>query len=103
MSYNRYTLFNSNGEIESVPFGKIPVKDSDFYETYQRGKTRLDILSYNYYKDSSYGWLILQANPEYGALEFDIPDGVTLRIPYPLNTSITDYENSIKEYKELYK
>ena len=102
MSYDRYKLFRSNGNISIVPFGKINKRNTDCYEIYEKGKTRLDILSYDYYKDSNYGWLIMQANPEYGSMEFEIPDKSVLRIPYPLNEAISDYENSIKEYNNLY-
>ena len=43
----------------------------------------------------------MQANPEYGSMEFEIPDGAELRIPYPLNVSIDSYELSIRKYYEL--
>lgn len=45
----------------------------------------------------------MQANPQYGSIEFEIPDGAKLRIPYPLSQSIQDYRASIEEYKRLYK
>jgi hypothetical protein len=102
-SYDRYSQFRQDGSISIVPFGVIPPKDTDFYEVYSKGKTRLDILSYQYYNDSNYGWLIMQANPQYGSIEFEIPDGANLRIPYPLSQSIQDYRASIEEYNRLYK
>jgi hypothetical protein len=102
-SYDRYTQFRQDGEIKIVPYGKVPAKNTDFYETYFRGKTSLDILSYKYYNDSNYAWLIMQANPQYGSIEFEIPDMATLRIPYPLSQSIQDYVASIEEYNKLYK
>lgn len=102
-TYDRYSQFRQDGSISIVPFAKIPAKDTDFYEIYYRGKTRLDILSYQYYNDSNYGWLIMQANPQYGSIEFEIPDQATLRIPYPLSQSIQDYRASIEEYNNLYK
>ena len=102
-TYDRYSQFRQDGTIGIVPFGAVPEKDTDYYEVYIKGKTRLDILSYQYYNDSSYGWLIMQANPQYGSIEFEIPDMATLRIPYPLSQSIQDYRASIEEYNELYK
>jgi len=102
-SYDRYSQFRQDGSISIVPFGAIPPKDTDFFEVYSKGETRLDILSYQYYNDSNYGWLIMQANPQYGSIEFEIPDGAKLRIPYPLSQSIQDYRASIEEYKRLYK
>ncbi len=101
-TYSRYDKFKRGGEMKLVPFAEIPLKQTDRYEYYIQGKTRLDILSYTHYKDPNYGWLILQANPEVGGLEFMIPDGVLIRIPYPLDLSLTQYENSIKKYEELY-
>jgi len=102
-TYDRYTKFRIDGKIEIVPFGKIKPKSTDFFETYTRGKTRLDILSYEYYGDANYAWLIMQANPQYGSMEYEIPDGSVLRIPFPLQESISSYEASINEYNRLYK
>ena len=45
----------------------------------------------------------MQANPQYGSIEFEIPDQATLRIPYPLSRSIQDYRASIEDYNKLYK
>lgn len=100
--YNRYRKFSANGTMKLVPFAEIPMSPTDRYDYYIVGKTRLDTLSYRHYKDPNYGWLILQANPELGGLEFKIPDGTLLRIPYPLDVSISAYENSIKVYDEIY-
>ena len=102
-TYDRYSKFRNNGNISMVPFISIPVRDTDFYESFYVGKTRLDLLSYKYYNNPDYGWLIMQANPQYGSIEFEIPDGAKLRIPYPLSQSIQDYRASIEEYKRLYK
>ena len=95
-SYDRYRKFRIDGEIKIVPFCKIPKKNTDFYET------RLDLLSYDYYGNGDYAWLIMQANPEYGSMEFEIPDGVMLRIPYPLDDAISSYEQGINRYNDLY-
>ena len=102
-TYDRYSQFRQDGTFTVVPFASIPAKSTDFHEIYQRGKSRLDIISYKYYNDSGYAWLIMQANPQYGSIEFDIPDGANLRIPYPLSQSIEDYRASVEEYNRLYK
>ena len=60
------------------------------------------MLSYDYYGDPNYGWLIMQANPEYGSLEFKIPQNALLRIPFPLELAITNYNEGIRKYKKLY-
>lgn len=103
MSYNRYSKFiNDNGTMGLVPFIKIDKFPTDYYTYYKVGTTRMDTLSYDYYGDANYGWLILQANPEYGSLEYQIPNNALLRIPYPLDVALSCYNNGIKQYKELY-
>lgn len=101
-TYDRYSQFRINNEIRLVPFGNIKKNTSDYYEVYHKGETRLDLLSYNYYKNPNYGWLILQANPEVGSMEYEIKDGSVLRIPYPLGLAIESYRKSIEEYYKLY-
>ena len=102
MSYNRYKSFIMDGIYKKIPSIKIPESNSDFYVYYNVGKTRLDLLSYQYYNDPNYGWLILQANPHAGSLEFNIEEGTKLRIPYPLENAIQLYESEIKNYSKLY-
>ena len=103
MSYDRYSKVRLNGKIGIVPHVEIPKIDSDYYEVYERGKTRLDNLSYKYYKDTNYDWLIMLANPEYGSMEFNIPYGSQIRNPYPLQGVIQYYNNAIDNYNRLYK
>jgi hypothetical protein len=102
ITYDRYNKFKSNGKISIVPFIEIPVKTTDYYEKYKRGQTRLDILSYQYYNNPNYGWLILQANPEYGSMEFSIPDNSELRIPYPLSVTLEQYKALTDRYIDMY-
>lgn len=102
MSYDRYSKFRNNGSIKLVPFIPIKEKSTDLYDYYKAGETRLDLLSYQYYGDPNYDWLIMQANPEYGSLEYQIPDGARLRIPYPLDTTIMQYNSDIDTYNVLY-
>jgi hypothetical protein len=102
-TFDRYAQFRDGSNISIVPFGEIPVKKTDIKIIFKKDKMRLDQLSHQYYDNSDYGWLILQANPQYGSLEFDIPDGVELRIPYPLDISINDYKESINKYNKYYK
>ena len=102
MAYDRYGSFRMNGKILVPPFVKIRPKSTDFFEEYHRGYSRLDLISYEYYGDAGYDWLILMANPELGNLEFEIPDGATLRIPYPLSQTLEAYNNEIEKYYTLY-
>ena len=101
-SYDRYAQFRTGDVFEIVPFGEVPRKGTDRYEIYKKGQTRLDQLSYQYYNSADYAWLIMQANPQYGSLEFNIPDGREIRIPYPLNNSLKDYQKSIDDYRKYY-
>ena len=102
VTFDRYSAFREGNSIGIVPFGEIPEKNTDIKIIYEKGKMRLDQISYQYYGNSDYAWLIMQANPQYGSLEFNIPDGVELRIPYPLDISINDYQKSIENYKKFY-
>lgn len=102
MSYSRYKSFTEDGVVKLVPFIKIPKKNTDYYEYYKKGQTRLDLLSYKYYNDANYDWLILQANPSVGSLEFNIENNTLLRIPYPLEDTMSQYYSDIETYKELY-
>jgi len=94
--YNRYSKLIKDGQVFArVPFAKIPNVASDIYVTYDKSRMRMDMLSYKYYGDPNYAWLILQANPEYSGFEFSIPSGIELRIPYPLDSAISRYESSL--------
>lgn len=101
--YDRYQSFRSDGNIEIVPFIEIERYDTDIDIIFNKSSMRMDNLSYKYYGDPNYGWLIMQANPQYGSIEFMIPNGVNLRIPYPLNTAKTRYEQGIEKYRNQTK
>lgn len=96
--YDRYNSFRKDGNIQIIPFIKIEENSSDIKIVFDKTTMRMDTLSYKYYGDANYGWLIMQSNPQYGSMEFLIPDGVTLRIPYPLNTALNRYETAINTY-----
>ena len=103
MSFDRYSQFRKGDQIELVPFGEIPPKSSDEKIIFRKGEMRLDQLSHQYYGSPDYAWLIMQANPQYGSLEFNIPDAVELRIPFPLEMSINAYKESIERYNKYNK
>lgn len=101
--YDRYAAFRRNGEIEKpLPFLKIKKSASDVYITFDKDKMRMDTLSYKYYGDPNFAWLILNANPALPPYEYLIENGIVLRIPYPLDTAIERYEDSVKSYKALH-
>ncbi len=101
MAYDRYKAFRTDGNVFVPPHIKITPKSTDFFEEYHRGITRLDLVSYDYYGDPGYDWLILMANPDLGNMEFEIPDGSIMRIPYPLNLTLENYNNQIERFYTL--
>ena len=100
--YDRYEEFVKDGSFRIVPGIELPVKSSDRYIQYRKGKHRLDVLSQEYYGSPLFGWMILLANPHVGSIEFEIPDNVYLRIPFPLLTSLHDYKNGVDLYTTYY-
>jgi hypothetical protein len=102
MAYtNRYRNFLENNQQRTVPFVAVPVKSTDKYPVYTIGKSRLDKMSLSFYGDPYHGWLIMQANPEFGR-ETDIMDGAILRVPFPLSQSLTDYNDALLIHRKLY-
>ena len=93
--YNRYNNFLINGEQTVVPFVSIPSKPSDKRYIYKVGQSRTDKISQQYYGAPYFGWLIMQANPQFGGLENNIPDGSILTIPFPLLSSLQDYKAAL--------
>jgi hypothetical protein len=96
--YNRYDEYITNGDYVMVPYIKLTNKSSDRTVIYKSGKTRLDKLSQQYYDTPYFGWLILQANPQFGGQEWSIPDGTVLNIPYPLMTSLEEYKSKVDQH-----
>lgn len=99
--YDRYRDFRIDGEVKTLPFIKLPIKSSD-KRVLTDIRTRFDKLSQEYYGNPYHGWLILQANPEFGGLEFDIPENTIIIIPFPLNQSLEGYQSQVERYKRLY-
>src|SRR5690606_31549322 len=95
---NRYSDFLLNGKQTVVPFVTIPPKPSDKRFIYKTETSRLDKISQDFYSTPFFGWLIMTSNPKYGGLEWTIPDGAILNIPYPLITSLQDYKASLEEH-----
>jgi len=78
-----------------VPYVTLPSRTTDQRYVYRDNQTRLDKLSYEKYGSPYFGWLIMMANPSYGGLETNIPDGTILNIPYPLLGALLDYKNAV--------
>lgn len=99
--YDRYKKYRDRGLVRCMPFIQIVEGSNDIYIVYDKRKDRLDNLSYKYYNNPDYGWLILQANPQLGGYEFSIKDGETIRIPYPISDAISRYEKEINQYNRI--
>ena len=100
--YNRYSLFLNNGQQTVVPYVTLPSKPSDKKYIFRYGLSRLDKVSQQYYGSPLFGWLILQANPEFGGSEINIPNNTTLKIPFPLISSLLDYKSALQTHFYYY-
>lgn len=100
--FDRYEQFRGNGEVKPIPGIKIPVESTDKRVVYKLGRSRMDKFSQEYYGNPYHGWLIMLANPQFGGMEFNIPDGETIRIPFPFTNAIERYILEVKKYKQLY-
>ena len=100
--FDRYKEFRNNGSTYTLPMIKLQPMSGDKYVAYRLGSTRMDKLSQTYYGNPWHGFLIMCANPEFGGLEFSIPDKTILRIPFPLNDAIQQYNNLVGDFINLY-
>ena len=100
--FDRYQYFLEDGSFKIVPGIDIPIKGSDKYFQYKKGKNRLDKVSQEYYGTPYFGWLIMLANPLAGSVEFEIPDNFLIRVPFPLVPTLQDYKRGIELYKLYY-
>ena len=102
--YDRYGKFRYDANMKPVVGITIPQSTSDKQVVYKQGSSRLDKMSNMYYLNPYSGWLIMLANPQFGGLEFNIPDLSLIRIPYPYDSAIqryiTELDNHIKLYGE---
>jgi hypothetical protein len=85
-----------------VPYVNIPQKTTDKTFIYKVAQSRLDKVSQQFYNSPYFGWLILQANPQFGGLENNIYDGAILVIPFPLIPSLQDYKGALENYFYYY-
>lgn len=100
--FDRYNKFRINADIKPIPSITIPLDSADKYAVYKESVTRLDKLSNSYYNNPYSGWLIMLANPEFGGLEFNIPDSTIIRVPFPYDSALSRYTTQITTHKQLY-
>ena len=100
--YDRYNGFRFNSVVKPIPGITIPESTEDTLVVYKKGKSRLDIISNDYYNNPYSGWLIMLANPQYGGLEFNIPDNTIIRVPYPFDSAMQRYMAQVSTHITLY-
>jgi hypothetical protein len=100
--FDRYQFFINDGKFRIVPGLELPIKGTDKFVYYKKGKDRLDKMSQEYYGTPTFGWLIMMANPLAGSIEFNIPDNYFLRVPFPLISSLQDYKRGVELYNLYY-
>lgn len=100
--FDRYESFGIDGSFKIIPGIEIPIKTTDKYFQFKKGKDRLDKVSQDNYDSPLFGWLILLANPSLGGIEFDIPDDSIMRIPFPIVPTLQDYKKAIEIYQLYY-
>lgn len=100
--FDRYDKFKKNGAVKPVPGIFLAPKATDKNVLYKQGETRLDKLSQDYYGNPYHGFLIMSANPKFGGLEFLIPDREIIRVPFPFDATLRQYEEEIAKIDRLY-
>ena len=100
--FDRYEKYRGNGNVRILPGIVLESRGNDKTVIYKKGETRLDILSQRYYNNPYHGFLILARNPQWGGLEFDIPDGTVISIPFPFRDTLQRYEDKVNRHIELY-
>lgn len=97
---SRYKEFIVNNSLSTLPFIEILEQSTDKYISYQLGVTRFDRISFKYYSDPTLSWLISMGNPS-RAHEFDFEDGDIIRIPFPLESALQYYFESVSRELSL--
>lgn len=100
--YDRYEDFRYNGQLKPMPGIYIKQAANDKTVLYKLGETRLDKLSNTYYNSPLFNWLIMAANPQFGGLEFLIPDQSIIIVPFPFESAINRYVSAVNNYNILY-
>lgn len=94
MPVNFYKPLKENDTLKDMPPVQISSRKTDKFIVYHREKMRLDYIAGEIYEDETLWRLIMWGNPEY-FLEFDIPEGAVIRIPYPLNEVMAEVNSFI--------
>ena len=98
---NRYDKFKFDNKMYNIPNLHIAQLPTDKIVVFKKGITRMDKLSQTYYGTPYMGFLIRLANKQYEGMEFDIPEGALIRIPFPLSTAVELYNKAVDSYIRL--
>ena len=100
MAINRYRqIITPQRKMQIMPGIVISKRETDKYIMYNSMKMRFDTIAAELYGDDLYSWLISLANPEY-FIEFDIPVNTIIRVAFPLNDVLVEYEQKVSTLKD---
>jgi hypothetical protein len=100
MAINRYRLVvNPQRQMQTMPGITISNRETDKYIMYNWNKMRFDTIAAELYGDDLYSWIIMLGNPGY-FMEFDIPINTIIRVPFPLNDVLVEYEQKVIALKD---
>ena len=94
--YQNIPKTKSDGKViyQTSRYPEVPLSDNDIYVYTSQGD-RFDVLSQQFYKDSSLWWIISIANTnKINQSTILIPEGVQIRIP-------SNYPNVIKNFNKI--
>lgn len=94
MPVNFYKSLKDNDSLKDMPPVKIKSRKTDKFIVYNKNLMRLDFIAGEIYEDETLWRLIMWGNPEY-TIEFDIPAGTIIRIPYPLKEVLSEVNDFI--------
>lgn len=92
----RYTRIPIERNVEGqqsykrVRYPIIPRSDQDLY-VFTTEEDRYDLLALQFYKSPDLWWIISRANPEYVGASLFPGTGVQIRIPFPIQDIINEY------------
>jgi hypothetical protein len=91
--YTRIPIKKSNTGSQyykRVIYPNIPRSNQDLY-VFTTDEDRYDLLALQYYKSSSLWWVISSANPQYLGASLFPGGGVQIRIPFPIQDIINEF------------
>jgi nucleoid-associated protein YgaU len=84
VSLDRYQFTKKEQDrLKTTKYPAYEKRSSDRY-IFSRDQDRLDLLANEFYKDPRYWWVIAEAN-QLGKGTLDVPAGIQLRIPFPID------------------